>query len=318
MKKLPLVKLSVSITGDGEEPVAALLERLSGEPPISFRREGADRVELSCYLQGSSRKASRLQQDFAAGIQALREFGLQIIVSPLVFKTIPKEDWAESWKKHFPPLEIGSVLLLKPSWNHRKPKPGQVEVILDPGLSFGTGHHPTTEFCLRQVAKYRPRKEPRSFLDMGTGTGILAIAAAKLGYQPVRAFDFDPESIRVARENAQVNGVADAIKLSRQDLTRLPLDSRQRYDLVCANMEFDLLLRESRRILNRLKPGGVLVLAGILNRQFSQVRETYKKEGLKLIASRGQKEWRSGAFQEFERTLTHFLLLEKSSRYPKA
>jgi ribosomal protein L11 methyltransferase len=132
---------------------------------------------------------------------------------------------------------------------------------------------------------------------MGTGSGILAIAAVKLGYQAVRGFDFDPESVRVARENAQVNGVAEALKITRQDLTKLPLESRQEYDVVCANMEFDLLLRESRRILNRLKPGGLLILAGILKKQFPQVQATYEAAGLNLVASRAQKEWRSGAFQ---------------------
>jgi len=200
-------------------------------------------------------------------------------------------------KKHFPPVEIGGALLLKPSWSRRKPRPGQLELVLDPGLSFGTGHHATTGFCLRQLVKHRPRSEPRSLLDIGMGSGILAIAGAKLGYAPVEAFDFDPESLRVARANAVINGVAESVRLRRQDLGRLPLACRQRYDLVCANLEFDLLVRETRRILNRLKRGGVLVLAGILDRQFAAVRSTYEKSGLVMMASRGQGEWRSGAFR---------------------
>jgi ribosomal protein L11 methyltransferase len=292
-----IAQLSVTLASEMEEPVAALLERFTGEPPVSFRREGAKVTELSCYLRRSPAKLAALREKFSAGLQALREMGLKCSTTPLILKSIPKEDWAESWKKHFPPLEIGSALLLKPSWNRRKAKPGQVELILDPGLSFGTGHHPTTEFCLRQVVKWRPRKQPRSLLDMGTGTGILAIAAVKLGYLPVRAFDFDPESVRVAGENAAANDAAAAMKITRKDLTRLPLASRERYDVVCANMEFDLLLRETNRILNRLKPGGVLVLAGILKKQYAQVRQAYEKAGLKMIATRGQKEWQSGAFQ---------------------
>ncbi len=298
MKAAQIAKLSVAVTGEAEEPVAALLERLTGQSPVSFRREGGQSVELSCYFPGKPPKATVLQPAFEQGIRELHGLGLQFSASPLTLASIPKEDWAESWKKHFPPLEIGSALLLKPSWVRQKPKPGQVVLVLDPGLSFGTGHHPTTEFCLRQVVKGRPRKTPRTLLDMGTGSGILAIAAVKLGYQAVRGFDFDPESVRVARENAQVNGVAEALKITRQDLTKLPLESRVKYDVVCANMEFDLLVRESKRILNRLKPGGLLILAGILKKQFPQVQATYEAAGLNLVASRAQKEWRSGAFQE--------------------
>jgi len=287
----------MSVSAAYEVPMAGLWERVTGQPPVSFRREGADTAELSGYFPGSAPDPVAVRKAFARGILALRETHPGLASSRLVFKAIPREDWAESWKKHFPAVEIGAALLLKPSWSRRKPRPGQLELMLDPGLSFGTGHHATTAFCLRQLVKLRPRAEPRSLLDIGMGSGILAIAGAKLGYTPVDAFDFDPESLRVARGNAAINGVAEKVHLTRQDLGRLPLASRRRYDLVCANLEFDLLLREARRILNRLKPGGVLVLAGILDRQFAAVCSAYEKSGLAMVASRGQGEWRSGAFR---------------------
>ena len=137
-----------------------------------------------------------------------------------------REDWAESWKRHFKPIEIGDALLVKPSWSKRRPRKNQAVVILDPGLSFGTGQHPTTAFCLREIVRLKLAKERgrlarefktrhhadepsalQSFLDIGTGSGILAIAAAKLGYQPVHAFDFDAEAVRIARANARANRV---------------------------------------------------------------------------------------------------------------
>ena len=135
-----------------------------------------------------------------------------------------------------------------------------------------------------------------SLLDIGTGSGILAIAAAKLGYAPVRCFDFDPESVRVAKANAAQNGVAHLVKPVRHDLTKLPLVSATRYDVVCANLIFDLLLTERDRILNRLRPDGVLVLAGILQTQFPKVARAYRQAGLRLIATEVEKEWQSGAF----------------------
>ena len=142
--------------------------------------------------------------------------------------------------------------------------------MLDPGLSFGTGRHPTTAFCLRQLAaRHRPGKV-QSCLDVGTGSGILAIAAAKLGYGPVDALDYDPESIRVARANARRNGVSARIRFRQQDLTRLPRRSSKKYSLVCANLVSSLLLAERDRILARLDRGGLLVVAGILNEEFPQ------------------------------------------------
>jgi ribosomal protein L11 methyltransferase len=139
---------------------------------------------------------------------------------------------------------------------------------------------------------------PQSFLDIGTGSGILAIAAAKLGHRPVEAFDFDADSVRVARENARRNQVSRQLRLSQADLTKLPSRSEKRFDLVCANLIYDLLLAERSRILNRVAPGGTLVLAGILTTQFELVQRAYEEKGWILIASQVENEWKSGAFQK--------------------
>ncbi len=210
-----------------------------------------------------------------------------------------REDWAESWKKHFHPLEIGGALLIKPSWSKRRARRGQAVVILDPGLSFGTGQHPTTEYCLRQIVAHRKPNEQQSFLDVGAGSGILVIAAAKLGYAPVEAFDFDAEAVRVARANAKKNRVDKRISLSRQDLTKLGRRAWPKFDLICANLISNLLIEQREKILLRLKRSGVLVLAGILKKEFAQVKQAYEYAGLKLISSRAEKEWRSGAFRLF-------------------
>src|SRR5204862_1646117 len=124
-----------------------------------------------------------------------------------------------------------------------------------------TGHHPTTAFCLERVATLRDESRRQSFLDIGTGSGILSIAATKLGYAPVVAFDFDPDAVRVAKENAATNQTHFTI--SQRDLTKQPLRSRKKFDVVCANLIYDLLIQERVRILNRLASGGTLVLAGI-------------------------------------------------------
>ena len=169
-------------------------------------------------------------------------------------------------------------------------------VVLDPGLSFGTGRHPTTAFCLRQLVALRRRGEAQSCLDVGSGSGILAIAAARLGYRPVDALDCDPDSIRIARDNARRNGVSAGIRFLRQDLTRLPRRSTRKYSVVCANLVSNLLIAERERILARLHPDGALIAAGILKTEFEQVQEAFESAGLRLTTSRSQNEWRSGAF----------------------
>jgi ribosomal protein L11 methyltransferase len=231
---------------------------------------------------------------------------------------VRREDWSESWKRHFKAIQIGDALLIKPSWIKRKPRKNQAVVILDPGLSFGTGQHATTSFCLDQIvaAIRRPpqiQKKAKdaalsreaatpflrasaSFLDIGTGSGILAIAAAKLGYQPVRAFDFDPEAVRVACANAQVNQVQGKLKITRDDVTKLPLRPARKYDLVCANLISNLLIAERRRIVAQLHRGGTLVLAGILRSEFPQVQKAFEDLGLQLFRCKIEKEWRSGSF----------------------
>jgi ribosomal protein L11 methyltransferase len=213
-------------------------------------------------------------------------------------KRIRHEDWAESWKRHFRAMEFGRVLLVKPSWIRRRPRAGQCVVILDPGLSFGTGQHPTTSFCLEQIVACRRPEAAQSLLDIGTGSGILAIAAVKLGYQPVAAFDFDPESVRVAKANARLNGIrpGQTLRIQRRDLTLEPLRAMQQYDVVCANLIDDLLMAQCARIVSRLKPGGILLLSGILQKQFAAVARVYAKAGLRLIASARRNEWKSGAF----------------------
>jgi ribosomal protein L11 methyltransferase len=163
-------------------------------------------------------------------------------------------------------------------------------------MSFGTGQHPTTSFCLRELVRRRRATQPQSFLDIGTGSGILAIAAAKLGYNPVDAFDFDPEAIRIAQANARLNRVSDRIRFARQDVTRLARRAPRQYSVICANLISTLLEAARARILARLAQGGVLVVAGILDTEFPRVAAAYQATGLRLVRSRVEKEWRSGAF----------------------
>ncbi len=287
-----LWKISVRITPEAEDAVAEMLARLFGQPASIYADLEKQTTVASVFLPrfGPANRTAIRQ-----ALRGLAEAGLSIGAARLFARRIRRENWAESWKRHFKPLEISPKLLVIPSWSRVKSKPEQAIIVLDPGLSFGTGHHPTTGFCLAQLAARRRPGTAQALLDAGCGSGILAIAATKLGYSPVIAFDFDPDAVRVAKENAAVNAVV--IKFLQQDLTKLPSKARRPFDVVCANLMYDLLIQERDRLLGRLAPSGTLVLAGILTEQFPAVRRAYEGAGLKLVAQKLAGEWRSGAFQ---------------------
>jgi len=299
MKRATLWKVSVTTLPAAEDAVAELLGTAFGQPVSSYTDAETRQTVVSVYVPQKPDWSRAGRAELRSGLERVARSGLDLGPGKFSLERIRREDWAESWKRHFKPLEIGRVLLLKPSWSRRRPRKGQAAVVLDPGLSFGTGRHPTTAFCLRQLLAGRRLGEARSCLDIGTGSGILAIAAAKLGYAPVEAFDFDPQAVIVARANARRNGVLARIRFGRQDLTQLSRRVTRKYSVVCANLVSNLLLAERERILARLRPDGVLVVAGILSWEFGQVQQVFAAAGLRLIASRTEKEWRSGAFAWF-------------------
>ncbi len=296
MKKIkPLWRVSVTTSLEAEDAVAEMLGGFFGTTTSAYFNLETGVSTVSVF-RDQKPDSPKLRAEISTGLKRIKNCGLKIGAGKIEIAKVKREDWAESWKKHFHPMEIGKSLLIKPSWSKKRPRKNQAVVILDPGLSFGTGQHPTTSFCLSEIARTACPAKIKSFWDIGTGSGILAIAAAKLGFQPVHAFDFDPEAVRVAKENARKNRVDSKIKLTRGDVTKLPLKAARQYDLVCANLISNLLISEKRRIVSRLKPDGTLVLAGILATEFGEVERAFAELKLKLVASRVENEWRSGSF----------------------
>ena len=309
----PIWKISITTSVEAEDAVTELLFNFIQLPVSSYTDVETCAVTVAAYLPWERRRLagkfptiSRILSGdtstppaLRTGLQQIKACGLNIGSGKISIQKIRREDWAESWKRHFKPIEIGSALLIKPSWSKRPAKKTQAVIVLDPGLSFGTGQHPTTAFCLQQLASRSSlitHHSSLSLLDIGTGSGILAIAAAKLSFTPVDAFDFDPEAVRIARENARKNRVLQKVHITRGDVTKLTLRCQKKHDVICANLISTLLVAEHSRILCRLKEDGILVLAGILKTEFPSVQTVYERAGLRLIASRVEKEWRSGAF----------------------
>lgn len=300
----PLWKISITTTAEAEEAVTEMLGGSFNFPVSSFFdfEQKTSRVTVFVPEKIASGTRKKLQAD----LNKIENCGLDIGPGKISISKLRPEDWAESWKRHFKPIEIGHALLLKPGWSKKLPRRNQAVVTLDPGLSFGTGQHPTTLYCLQEIvrnANLRPtkmqlrndfRKNGRSFLDLGTGSGILAIAAAKLGYKRVRAIDFDAEAVRIARVNALANGIK--IPIFRGNVAKLPSKPKKRFDLICANLISNLLITERKCIIAQLNAGGILVLAGILKTEFVEVQQAFEKLGLKLISAKTKNEWRSGSF----------------------
>ncbi|MBO7146552.1 MAG: 50S ribosomal protein L11 methyltransferase [Lentisphaeria bacterium] len=224
------------------------------------------------------------------------------ILEDFTYATLKREDWAEVWKLHFKPIVISDRLAFAPSWEKFETKPGQLLITLDPGMSFGTGQHATTKFCLGSLDKFilqlkAEGKDQISMLDAGSGSGILAIAAERLGCTRVDAFDIDPDTIPVAYENAEKNGIdEDAIVFQAASLT--DYNSTVTYDIVAANILSSALMAGRDKLLSFCHKGTYLVLAGILDAEYETVKGVFEASGrCRELFSSQEKEWRGGAFE---------------------
>ena len=206
--------------------------------------------------------------------------------------TIPDEDWKLSYRKHFKTEVISPRLVVRPPWEAVTPAPGQKVLTLDPGIAFGTGQHPTTRACLDAIDALAAEDAGRTFLDVGCGSGILSIAAALEGFRDVRGFDNDPDAVRNANENAEANGLGALF--SDGDLS-VP-GTAAPADVVAANVLAPVLVRFAREVGALVNPGGRLILSGILDEQYEEVRAAYAALGFAEVSNRLIGEWRTGLF----------------------
>lgn len=242
--------------------------------------------------------------DWKARLQRLQEEARGLKLSAVPVNTIRDEDWAENWKKFYHPLEVGKTLVICPSWENFQPKPHQIVVTLDPGSAFGTGYHPTTQLCLELVEKYvaehKDEIEHLKVLDLGTGSGILGIAAWKLGARSLWAVDEDPIAVKVALQNFAINGIsldaAPAATVCQSNQPNFPgLDGS--FDLVVANIIAATLIELAPKLAQALKPGGTLITGGIINLRHADVRAALEAASFRWVENRTREDWYSIEFQ---------------------
>jgi len=201
-------------------------------------------------------------------------------------RRISAEDWSVSWRKEYKPLRIGERLVVKPTWESFQPGPEDLVIEMDPGLAFGCGTHPTTAMCLQLLERYvRPGMV---VLDVGTGSGILAIAAALLGAGTVWAVDEDPVAVRTARENVARNNLAGRVRVREGNLLD---DLSEPADLVVANILAEVLTVLCPAAATALEPGGRFILSGILDRREEMVRRALLANDFRIEEYLAEREW---------------------------
>lgn len=204
----------------------------------------------------------------------------------VAYQLIDDEDWANDWKKFFKPMHITKNIVVKPSWEPYNKKDDEIVLVIDPGLAFGTGMHETTKMCMEFIEEYV--EKGMTIADVGCGTGILSILAAKLGAKDIKAIDLDPVCIPIAKENTQVNNVQDSVEVIKGDLTE---KLKEKADIIIANIVATPIIEIIKKLNKVLKPQGYFIASGIIDDRKQDVLDALEKAGLKLIEIKEEKVW---------------------------
>lgn len=288
-------ELAVTVSSDGEEAVAELFYDL-GCPGVNVE----DPKLLNFYVESGNWdyhdfgevaltgtaivKGYLPEDDELAGKLARLDQELKDLLSrcpqwvvQVKGMTLKEEDWATAWKAYFKPVRVGQHFMIKPTWENVELQPDDVLLEIDPGMAFGTGTHPTTSLCIETIEEaVRPGMK---VFDVGTGSGILAVAAAKLGAE-VEAVDLDAVAVRVAQENVKLNGMEDRVKVHRGDLGTVLTGKA---NVVIANIIADVILELIPDLDRLLLPDGDFIASGIIDRRIGDVEKGLNQAGLAVV-----------------------------------
>jgi ribosomal protein L11 methyltransferase len=265
------------------EPISYLFGRYG--KGVSTELAGNGQVLLRTYLTtGSRQRMARIDV-------GVRLVGAIEPIGDLVIRELPEdEDWMNSWKSHFRILRIGKRLVIKPTWLEldETSKPDDIVIELDPGIAFGTGYHPTTDTCMQAMEQHIT--SGMAVLDLGTGSGILAITAMKLGAGMVTALDIDSQAVSAARRNFKRTGISKQVRLGQGSVPH-PTAPAGGFDLAVANISARGVADRCPFILTALKPGALFIASGLLETQKPEVANAVEPLGFTLVSEWPQEEW---------------------------
>ncbi len=287
------LELSLIAPSEYVEPLSAMFERygyggvaeeIQGgyNPDEGQEAPNNPDVLLRSYLPIDNTTETR-KQHIQIGIALISSL---CNLSPLNERILEDNEWMDFWKNHFSLLRIGSVVI-RPSWIEYIQTGNEIVIELDPGMAFGTGHHPTTKMCIKEIEKNI--KPGYSVLDIGTGSGILSIVAAKLGAASVLGIDIDQNAIKSASKNVTNNALEDKIKLIHGSIT--DTDTTIKYDLIVANMYTKVIMDIAHPLLNKLMPDGKFILSGIMKEKSKDVQKLFEMKNVRLNHQQVEGDW---------------------------
>jgi len=291
------IEVTLRVDGEAAEATAALLQRY-GYQGVAVEHEGippdkldedqippATTLAVKAYVPEDERTEDvKLQLESALGYMNM----MYPMPTP-IYRIVEEADWAEAWKVHYHPVRIGKRLLIRPLWTQVDLQPDDIEIALDPGMAFGTGTHPTTQLCLEALEDLIVPSA--NVLDLGCGSGILAIAAAKLGALHVLALDIDTVAVEAALLNAEQNSAAEKITVQEGSLESL-VTSARRFDLIVVNILARIIIEMCSQHLGEVvRPGGLAIFSGIIEEQADDVETALRTTGLQPYARRKQGDW---------------------------
>ncbi|MDO4176600.1 MAG: 50S ribosomal protein L11 methyltransferase [Bacillota bacterium] len=257
-----------------------LKENTDREPTISAFFE--DTEENKKLISELKVKLMMLKAD-----EQYSEFGRGVDFGRLYAESIPVQDgWQDAWKENFKPTQVTDRIVVKPTWEEYDAKAGQLVLEIDPGMAFGTGTHETTSLCMKMLEKYM--KPEMKVMDVGCGSGILAISAALLGCSDVLGIEIDPDAVRVAQENVSLNKVENAVKVQEGDLTK---GVEYKADIIVANLMHNLVMELAPSARKHLNKEGIFISSGILVEKKEQVAKAVKDARFEILEIPEDGEW---------------------------
>ncbi|MCS6870695.1 MAG: 50S ribosomal protein L11 methyltransferase [Anaerolineae bacterium] len=294
------IEVTLETDGEAAEAVAEVLRRY-GHQGVAIEQVGfyietwedevppPDRLAVRAYLPDDEH-AETVKAQLEEALYQLHRLYAAVPTTPS-YRVIDEQDWAEAWKVNYHPLRIGRRILVRPLWIEVESTPEDVVIALDPGMAFGTGTHPSTQLVLEATEDLMTERRGAHVLDLGCGSGILAIGAAKLGASSVRALDTDPIAVRITLENAAANGVQALISAEVGSLELL-LANGERFDLALVNILAKVIIAMcDARLGEVIKPNGIGVFGGIIEEQAAEVEAALIRTGLTPYKRRTSGDW---------------------------